>query len=562
MRLFLFLLCLIASLGVSAQEASPDQPLGFTLPEMPLPAALQRIEQATEWRFSYNPRLLPATHRVALRDARQSLRTTLDDWLRGTGLGYRVIGGQVGIFKVQEGPQPDEAQNGSRAQAPTVSGYVVDAESGERLPYAKVWDARSGRGAVANAFGFFSLTLPRDSVTLLAGFPNYVGRSRSLWLTESQRIELSLQPYLSLQAVSIERDRSPTGPEEASMSTISLPVSELNNMPALLGEVDALRTVQLLPGVQSGSEGTVGLYVQGGSPDQNLVLLDGAPLYYVSHWGGFASVFNADALSDVRLVKGGFPARYGGRLSSVLEVTMKEGNRREAQFAGSIGLLSAKASVQGPIGKKPGQEEANTSYILSARRNYFDLIERGIALAQGIPHGDAGPLSFGFYDLNAKVNHIFSDQDRLYLSGYWGQDRSRIRDVSNRWVREDGSTWVAEEPPADWVLRQEEQSLSRIGWGNTLAALRWNHVWSHRAFSNLSLSYSQYRYENDQQYEERRSYPQDSAQQSSYRQRFSSAISDAILRWEMDIYPNHRHQLKWGAQATLHRYRPGVLQER
>ena len=564
MRLLLCLLCFSVSvpLCLSAQEKAPslDQPLGFTLPEMPLPDALRRIEQATEWRFSYSPQDLPATRRVALRDANQSLRTTMNTWLRSTGLSYRVIGGQVVMFRERERGQ--NRRIAKRMPQPQLSGYVVDAESGERLPYAKVWDARSGRGTVANAYGFFSLTLPRDSVTLLASFPDYVGRSRTFYLSQSQRIEIPLQPYLNLAAVSIETDRSSTGPDEADMSTISLPVTELNYMPTLLGEVDALRAVQLLPGVQSGSEGQVGLYVRGGSPDQNLVLLDGVPLYYVSHWGGFASVFNADALSDVRLIKGGFPARYGGRLSSVLEVTMKEGNRRETQFAGSIGLLSAKASVQGPIGKKPGQEEAHTSYILSARRNYFDLIMRGISLASGNPDEDAGPLSYGFYDLNAKVNHILSDKDRLYLSGYWGQDRSRIRSESNRWIREDGSTWIGEEAPPDWVLRQKEQNTSRIQWGNALAALRWNHVWSHRAFSNLSLSYSQYRYDNDQRFDETRSYPQDSAQQSSNRLRFASAISDAILRWEMDFYLNHQHQLKWGAQATLHRYQPGVLQER
>lgn len=226
-------------------------------------------------------------------------------------------------------------------------------------------------------------------------------------MATSRQINLSLSPYLQLDAVAIEADRSSTGPEKARMSTIVLPVSEVQNLPALLGEVDAIRAIQLLPGVQSGSEGTTGLYVRGGSPDQNLILLDGVPLYYVNHWGGFASVFNADALSDVRMTKGGFPARFGGRLSSVLEVTMKEGNRRETQVNGSIGLLSVKGSAQGPIGKKSGQEEANSSYIISARRNYFDLINWGISQVTGSDEEESGPLSYGFYDFNAKVNHIF-----------------------------------------------------------------------------------------------------------------------------------------------------------
>jgi len=559
MRTYLFFLLLLLPSFVLTQPEPLEEPLGIRIETTSLPDALQQIQQATDWRFSYNPREMPADHTVSLQRKAQSLQTTLDKWLNETGLSYRVIGGQVVIYRLKSG---SSSKASSRIEKPQLSGYVVDVESGERLPYARVWDARSGRGTVTNAFGFFSLSLPRDTVTILASFPSYVGRSQTFYMGGSQRKEVSLQPYLKMEEVAIEADLGAIGPDEADMSTIILPVSELNNMPALLGEVDAVRAVQLLPGVQSGSEGTVGLYVRGGSPDQNLVLLDGVPLYYVSHWGGFASVFNADALSDVRMVKGGFPARYGGRLSSVMEVSMKEGNRREREVAASIGLLSAKISVQGPIGKKEGQEEANTSYIVSARRNYFDLIERGIAIASGNPGEDSGPFSYGFYDLNFKINHIFSEKDRLYLSGYLGQDRSRIKGIDETWIREDGSTWLGDQAPEDWVAKRERTSLSRIRWGNALGALRWNHVWSHKAFSNLSLSFSRYHYDSDLQIGETNEMRQGETVSDGYRQRFSSSISDAILRWEVDVYPSYRHQVKWGAQLTLHSYRPGVLQER
>lgn len=448
-----------------------------------------------------------------------------------------------------------------------LSGYVSDMRTGERLPYAQVWEARSRRGVVANAYGFFSLTLPSDTVTLLARFPDYLGQSETFYLDRSRQIDLRLDPYLSMQAVPIEAAAKDGGaaPESADMSTLVLPMSEVKHLPALLGEVDAIRSIQLLPGVQSGAEGTTGLYVRGGSPDQNLVLLDGAPLYYVNHWGGFASVFNADALQDLRLIKGGFPARYGGRLSSVLEMTMKEGNRRETEVAGSIGLLSAKISVQGPIGKKPGQAEARTSYILSARRNYFDLIDRGISLATGSESsGDESPLGYGFYDLNAKVNHTFSHKDRIYFSAYWGQDYSRLRQERTIYLLPDGS--FSREPgsggnPPDSSDTFYEKQESRIRWGNALAALRWNHVWGHRAFSNLSLSYTHYYYENDLRYREDRTPYVGSVASSQGRLRFASGISDAILRWEASFYPGHGHQLVWGAQAALHSYRPGLLQE-
>ncbi|MEM9985088.1 MAG: carboxypeptidase-like regulatory domain-containing protein, partial [Bacteroidota bacterium] len=565
---YIFVWGLLFWLGLGLAQAQEskllERRLPFTLPSQSIESALQEIEQRTDIRFSYNPQDFSSGHRVSLPRAEQTLGSTLDRWLQGRSLGYKAIGGQVVIYTIQgsdnAGNSPFNKPNFNR-----LSGYVVDETSGERLPYAKVWDARSGRGAVANAYGFFSLSLPPDSVTLLASFPNYVGRSRNFRLDQSQQIELALKPYLKMEEIEIEADLSSTGPDEADMSTLVLPVSEVQNMPALLGEADAIRAIQLMPGVSGGSEGTTGIYVRGGSPDQNLVLLDGVPLYYVNHWGGFASVFNSDALSDVRLTKGGFPARFGGRLSSVMEVSMKEGNRRETEVAGSIGLLSVKGSIQGPIGKKPGQEEANTSYIISARRNYLDLINRGINLINRNQDTEESPLSYGFYDLNAKINHIFSEKDRLYLSAYWGQDRSRIVQERSWWIDSDGSQIErrpGQAPPNDSVFGLSRREESRVQWGNGLVALRWNHVWGHRAFSNLTASYSRYYYENDQNGEIRRQAPGEAEETTLSRQAFRSGIADATLRWEADFYPNHQHQVKWGAQATHHSYRPGILQER
>ncbi|MEM7655461.1 MAG: TonB-dependent receptor plug domain-containing protein, partial [Bacteroidota bacterium] len=545
---------------MSAQDENPlDQLVKLRFTDQPITEALSRLEEAGIARFSYNPRILKRLPEVSLTQT-QTLKATLDDWLAGTKLRYQVVGQQVVIFRpAAPSSSPSSRNTSKKSGGPSLSGYVVDQRSGERLPYAKVWDLRSGRGTVANAYGFFSLRLPEDSATLMGSFPEYLCHPVSLGVNQNQQVELPLRPYVNLETVAIEADKSSIGPEEVQMSMIVLPVSEVNNMPALLGESDLVRAVQLLPGVQSGAEGTTGLYVRGGSPDQNLILLDGVPLYYVNHWGGFTSVFNSDALSDVRLTKGGFPARFGGRLSSVMEVSMKEGNRKETQFAGSIGLLSVKASVQGPIGPKNEAGEAKTSYILSGRRNYFDLINRGITLATE-SEPDDGFLGYGFYDFNAKINHIFSAKDRLYISGYMGRDRNQTKQSRTTWTTPEDDVLVQNQAPPSYLSRNQVLQENLNGWGNAFAALRWNHVWNDRAFSNLSVSYSRYDFRTDTRFEQQTEEFGEPVKTTRNTQEFSSEIRDAILRWEMDWYPTHRQQLKWGAQATLHEFEPGIRQ--
>lgn len=251
------------------------------------------------------------------------------------------------------------------------------------------------------------------------------------------------------------------------MSQIQLSTAEIKKIPAFLGEVDIIRAIQLLPGVQSGNEGTTGFYVRGGSPDQNLILLDGVPVYNASHLFDFFSVFNADAIKNVNLTKGGFPARFGGRLSSVLEIDMKEGNLREFHGEGSLGLISSKFTFEGPIWTD------RTSFIVSGRRTYYDILARPF-----IPEGQ----EFGYYfaDLNAKLNHIISRKDRLYASYYNGIDDFKFR------------TEYQDDP--FYGCSVEGYDESGLNWGNHTAALRWNHLFNDKLFSNLTATFSQYRF--------------------------------------------------------------------
>jgi len=233
----------------------------------------------------------------------------------------------------------------------TISGYIEDAETGEKLIAANIFDPIKSKGTTANTFGFYSLTLPKDSVYLAVSYVGYETKYYRMYLDKDMTMNFALGTGAELEEVVVTAEKYDRVEQKTQMSQVSVPVQQIKKLPALLGEVDILKSLQLLPGVQSGGEGTSGLYVRGGSPDQNLILLDGVPVYNVSHLFGFFSVFNADAIKNVTLTKGGFPARFGGRLSSVLEINMKEGNMKEFKGSGSIGLISSRLTLEGPIWK-------------------------------------------------------------------------------------------------------------------------------------------------------------------------------------------------------------------
>ena len=276
----------------------------------------------------------------------------------------------------------------------TISGYIEDASSGEKLIAANIFDLKSLNGNTTNIYGFYSLTLPKDSIHLAFSYIGFETQEMRLYLDKDMSINIKLKDELELSEITVTEKRLEKIEETAQMSRVEVPVEQIKKLPALLGEVDVLKTLQLLPGVQSGGEGQSGLYVRGGSPDQNLVLLDGVPIYNVSHVLGIFSVFNADAIKNVTLTKGGFPARFGGRLSSVLEINMKEGNLNEFHGEGSIGLISSKLTLEGPIVKD------KVSFLISGRRTYADLIFGPIIKASATEGEEIDPTLF-FYDLNS-----------------------------------------------------------------------------------------------------------------------------------------------------------------
>ena len=420
----------------------------------------------------------------------------------------------------------------SYAQSHTISGYITDASSSEQLISAHVYDFENGSGTVSNNFGFYSLTLPEGTVNLRASYIGFGDVNTTFELTKDTTINFNLPSSFELEEVVITADETSDGKieEKTQMSTIDVPVEQIKKIPALLGEVDVIKALQLLPGVQSGGEGQSGLYVRGGSPDQNLILLDGVPVYNANHLFGFFSVFNADAIKDVKLVKGGFPARYGGRLSSVLEINLKEGNRNEFHGEGSIGLISSKLTLEGPITDK-------TSFIVSGRRTYIDILAQPIIKSAFKESNQDGRAGYFFHDVNAKINHTFSKKDKLYISTYTGKDKFYL-----------GTKDLNQNPSdvADFGL----------GWGNFTTAVRWNHLFTPKLFGNLTATISNYKFDVLSAFGEEYNDP---TQNELFSLQYDSGIRDYALKLDFDYLPNPEHFIKFGINGIEHSFNPGTF---
>lgn len=415
------------------------------------------------------------------------------------------------------------------SQTYTISGYIEDASSNEKLIGANIIDLTSGSGTITNTFGFFSLTLPESDVDLAITYIGYQSGNIKFELKKDTILDIALQSSVEMEEIVITAEQAEQIEQRSQMSTIEIPIAQIKKVPALLGEVDVLKALQLLPGVQSGGEGQSGLYVRGGSPDQNLILLDGVPVYNASHLFGFFSVFNADAIKDVKLIKGGFPARYGGRLSSVLEINMKEGNMQEFHGSASIGLIASKLTLEGPINK------GKTSFIVSGRRTYIDLLAQPFIKKELKEDNKEGGTGYYFYDLNAKINHKISDKDRLYLSFYGGKDNFYFNELD-----------------LEGSIRDELDNS--FGWGNVTTALRWNHVWTPKLFSNTTLTFSQYDLELGATYG---SYDVAADERDRISLNYVSGINDFAGKIDFDYLPSPRHFIRFGLSGIHHTFKPG-----
>ena len=420
--------------------------------------------------------------------------------------------------------------------AQTVSGVVTDRQSGETLIGATVVDKRSGKGVLSNSYGFYSLPLKADSVSLRVSYVGYTPYELDTVLAGDMELNVALRSGVELKEVTVSAER--VGSHRSSqMSAVEMPLEHIKAVPVLFGETDVLKALQLLPGVQSGTEGTSGMYVRGGGPDENLFLLDGIPLYNVNHLGGFFSAFNADAVKKVTLYKGSFPAHFSGRLSSVVDVATNNGNDKEYHGSASLGLIAAKLAVEGPIVKE------KTTFSLSGRRTYADLLIQPMMALVSATSELSTTAGYYFYDANAKITHKFSDRSRLYGSFYMGDDV-----IYMKFKTKEGIMYGA---------NYKEYMKLRYGWGNIVGSVRWNYVINPKIFMNATVAYTQYRNKIKLTMDEDFA---DGANITKYEGEMSykSGIRDITAKVDFDYAPSVNHNIKFGANYMHHIFRPEV----
>lgn len=407
--------------------------------------------------------------------------------------------------------------NISLGQKYTISGYVRDIDTGEELLGASINIQSIKTGASTNLYGFYSLTVPEGKYDITYSFIGYKKETRTMQVNQDISLNIELEPSaITTEEVVVSSERTDANVNSSRMSVEKIAVDEIKKLPAFMGEVDVMKTVQLLPGVQAAGEGNTGFYVRGGGPDQNLILLDEATIYNASHLFGFFSVFNADAIKGFELYKGGMPAQYGGRISSVMDISMKNGNMKTYDFEGGIGTISTRLTAQGPIVKD------KASFLISGRRTYIDILIKPFINKES-PFRESG---YYFYDGNLKLNYKFSDKDRLFLSGYYGKD------VFNFSSADDGFNM-------------------KIPWGNGIASLRWNHLFSNKFFVNTTLLFSDYQFQTD--------VSMGTGEESMFRLVQSSGIRDYHFKQDFSYMPSPLHNIKFGSEYIYHTFTPNTV---
>jgi len=521
--LVLFVVCS----SLTAQETILDQRASIAFNNLSVEESLEKIEEELNVSTAYNKKEI-GDETITFTFEKELLSEILEVILASENLSYKLVGNTVTIFKSKDQPsvspkkqkQPKKVE---KKQKFTLSGYIMDGASRETLIGANVYVPSLNLGVTSNEYGFYSLTLPEGKYELSFSYIGYNDKIENITLNKDADHSILLFAGNSIEEIVVTDDAVAIRHMETKMSTNKLSMDKLKSIPVLMGERDVLKMVQLLPGIQSGSEGSTGLYVRGGGPDQNLILLDGVPIYNVSHLFGFLSTLNGDAIKSAEIIKGGFPAHYGGRLSSIMDIRMKEGDMQEFHGDFTLGLIAGKINLEGPIVKD------KTSFHFSARRTWIDAFTTPIQLIANAGKTFSERVGYNFYDLNGKINHKFSDRSRLYLSAYQGDDNFRYNGKDFDY-NEDG----------------------KLNWGNRAMSLRWNYQLSPKLFSNTTIYNTAYykTFHNEIK-------PKDKSKNIDLFDS-SSDINDYGAKIDLNYFPSPDHHIKFGVSSIHHTFKPTV----
>lgn len=504
------LLVLLALFKTPAYAQKPlERKISINLKNELLQSALDKISAASNVKFTYNEQIANSPLKISVSAVDKSLNDILTKAFADQPLKFTELDKEVYIkynpAEVKKSVDAVPSKDSDDQRKYSLSGTISSAKSGETVIAATIRVINSKLVTSSNEYGFYSLTIPKGNMTIevsAIGFKTYL---KSLDAGKNLNLNITLEENTNeLETVTITSSSVSRNIDNPQMGMERLSVAETKTVPVVLGERDIIKTFKLLPGVKSSSEGSGGFFVRGGGSDQNMILLDEAPVYNVSHLLGFFSTFNSDAIKNVTLYKSGMPAQYGGRLSSVMDVKMNDGNNQKFSVSGGVGMIAARVNIEGPI------QKGKSSFLISARRTYLDPF---IKLSSDSAVKD---VKLYFYDVNAKANYILGEKDRLYISGYLGRD----------------------------VLRADK--LTGLDWGNITSTLRWNHIFSNKLFSNTSLIFSNYDY---------------TVKNKDEDNSFSlfSQIRDWNFKQDFQWFANEKNTLNFGVNGIYHSIKPGEV---
>jgi len=530
-RLFIGILLFSLPGALYAQKKTEEKQITLDEEKVPVTKIMQKIEEQTGMFFSYESSIVEDMTPVTIKVSGESLENCLKLLFEKRPVMYQISGRTIILKK--------------KPRQVVISGFVRDSESSESLIGASVYDLHTRRGTASNSYGFFSVSLDPGDIELRVSYIGYQPQVLSFpFMEKDTMITINLAGNAMVQEIVVlSSDKERQQHLTTQMGALEINQQTIRNTPVLLGEADIIKTLQLTPGVATGVEGLAGMYVRGGNMDENLFLIDGNPVYQVNHLGGIFSAFNPEVIRGMDFFKAGFPARYGGRLSSVVDVHTKEGNMKEFHGSASIGLIAANLNLEGPIVKD------RTSFVISLRRTWLDAILKPMLAIQNKSMKEDGEkynANYFFHDLNIKLNHRFSDRSRMYLSLYNGKDKL------------DAESKTFDAPNYSREINTDFRS--RLEWGNLMATAGWTYVYTPKLFGRVSAFYTRYRssMEQENKYEVLGNRYSE-LDLNSFAQNITG-ISDFGFRSSFDYMPSTSHRVRFGGDAVLHRFRPEYSQ--
>lgn len=531
----IFCWCLVA---IISQAQSPlEISVDFDVKQMPMAEALVLLGKTAGVPISFSNNILPKDALVTLRVKDAKVKTILSKILLDTDIQFKAVGAQVILFYKKRVKRNF-----------TISGYIEDIDSGEKLISANVYDKVSGKGTTSNEYGFYSITIPEGKVELVGTYLGFKSNTQKFELKINGTLTFSLEPNLTLQEIIVTPESFQGIEASDPISSNDIPITLMKKLPSLGGEVDLFRMAEFIPGVQSGSDGLGGLHVRGGSADQNLILMDGVPIYNAGHSLGIFSVFNSEAIQSVQLYKGGFPARYGGRLSSIMDVRTRDGNKKRWTGNVKAGLIASSARIEGPIIKD------KASILITARRTLLDSFikdftrkskEEDEYFKDVFGVNLQGFTTYNFFDLNAKLNFSIGKKDNFFFSYYTGGDDLYDEDL------------IVGSQQEDFVY--SDKFVQEYNWGNQIGMFRWNHIFKNKLFLNTSLTFSNYQFDSEENVDVDFIFRTSPPINIFIAQAYHSTLQDWGAKLDFNYSSSENHLLRFGINSTLHTFQPGAF---